>query len=38
MGGGAHGAEILNRHRFQEISFKDTFLNYKILFLEDTFF
>jgi len=42
MGGGPHGTELLNRHRFQTIFlkiflFKYTFFLIDTLFLKDTF-
>jgi len=40
MGGGRHGAEILNRHRFQTIFLKDTFFKryFKKVFLKNNIF
>jgi len=37
IGGSPHVAEILNRHRFQTIFFKETFFKDMLLFFKDTF-
>jgi len=38
VGGGRHGAEILNRHRFPTISFKRHFFLKDTIFIKDTLF